>query len=179
MLDTFVLYERTRERAEAMVSRVAPRQRALPTPCEEWQAQELIDHLAGHVRYAASVTNGTDGLDRMVPFREGAGEWRLETALAATALELATHTWDLARSIAADETIDPEVLGTLWDRFLADGPGPPRGPGLIGPAVRIPVSDPLQARFLGQMGRDPVAGVPALLGERLIDADSAPSLTIR
>jgi hypothetical protein len=28
--------------------------------------------------------------------------------------ELAVHSWDLARAIGADETLDPEVVAALW-----------------------------------------------------------------
>lgn len=139
---------------------ITPQQMEAPTPCAEWSVGELVGHLADHLRYIASVDTGAESLDQMVPFREGGGEWRLEPALAATSLELTTHTWDLAQSVGADDGIDPEVLVTLWERFLADGPGPPRGPGLIGPPVPMPASDPLHERFLGMMGRDPFALFP-------------------
>ncbi|MFA9566193.1 MAG: maleylpyruvate isomerase N-terminal domain-containing protein [Acidimicrobiales bacterium] len=155
------LYERSRDRAEAMMGQISPHQTGAPTPCADWSVGQLTEHLADHIRYIASVDSGAESLDQMVPFREGEGEWRLEAALAATSLELTTHTWDLARSVGADDGVDPEVVVTLWERFLADGPGPPRGPGLIGPAVPMPASDPLHERFLGMMGRDPFALLPA------------------
>lgn len=160
MLNVRELYGRSRDRAEALIGQVSPQQMAAPTPCTEWSVGQLIDHLNDQLRYIRSVDSEAGSLDQMVPFREGGGEWRLEAALAATSLELATHTWDLARSVGADDGIDPEVLATLWERFLADGPGPPRGPGLIGPPVPLPASDPLHDRFLGMMGRDPFALVP-------------------
>jgi hypothetical protein len=162
VLNARELYERSRDRAEALISQVLPQQMPAPTPCADWSVGQLIEHLEDHLRYIGSVDSEADSLDQLVPFREGGGEWRLESALAATSLELTTHTWDLARSIGAEDGIDLEVLATLWERFLADGPGPPRGPGLIGPPVPMPASDPLHERFLGMMGRDPFALVPAV-----------------
>jgi hypothetical protein len=143
------------------MSQVSPHQLTAPTPCDDWTVGQLSLHLADHLKYIATVDTGLDDLDHMVTFREGGGEWRLEAALAATALELTTHAWDLARAIGVDDAINPEVLATLWERFLADGPGPPRGPGLIGPPVPMPASDPLHERFLGMMGRNPYAPMPA------------------
>lgn len=159
--DVRELYERSRERAEAVLKQVTPRQMAAPTPCDEWTVGQLVGHLVDHIRYVETIDTGAEPLDRMVSFREGGGEWRLDAALAATCLELTTHTWDLARSIGADDDLDPEVMAMLWERFLVEGPGPPRGPGLIGPAVPMPASDPLHERFLGMMGRDPFAILPA------------------
>ena len=163
MLNVRELYERSQERAEALIGQVAPQQMAAPTPCADWTVGRLIEHLNDHLRYIGSVGGENGSLDQMVRFREGGGEWRLESALAATSLELTTHSWDLARSIGVDDGIEPEVVATLWERFLADGPGPPRGPGLIGPAVPMPASDPLHERFLGMMGRDPFALIPAVM----------------
>ncbi len=161
MLQARELYDRSHDRAEALLSQLTPSHLAAPTPCEDWTVGQLSVHMSDHMKYIASVDTGMDDLDDMVTFRGGGGEWRLETALAATALELTTHAWDLARAIGVNDGINPEVLATLWERFLADGPGPPRGPGLIGPVVPIPASDPLHDRFLGAMGRSPYAPLPA------------------
>lgn len=161
MLHARELYDRSHDRAEALLHQITPPQLAAPTPCEDWTVGQLSLHMTDHLKYISSVDTGLDDLNGMVPFREGGGEWRLETALAATALELTTHSWDLARALGVDDGINPEVLATLWERFLSDGPGPPRGPGLIGPPVPMPASDPLHERFLGMMGRNPYAPLPA------------------
>lgn len=143
------------------MGQISPQHLGAPTPCEEWTVGQLSLHITNHLRYIAEVDTGFDDLDQMITFREGGGEWRLESALAATALELTTHSWDLARAIGVEDGINPEVMASLWERFLADGPGPPRGPGLIGPVVAMPASDPLHERFLGMMGRNPFAPLPA------------------
>lgn len=68
--------------------------------------------------------------------------------------DAAMHTWDLARSIGADETIDPDVVasgrgllarvGDLWRKYGALGPVAPTGPD---------ASE--QDLFIAESGRDP------------------------
>lgn len=66
--------------------------------------------------------------------------------------DLAMHTWDLARAIGADESIDPEVVevgrsllakkGDLWRKY-----------GLLGPIVETEPSADSQTLFLAESGR--------------------------
>jgi hypothetical protein len=69
-------------------------------------------------------------------------------------LDVAVHTWDLARAIGADETLDPDVVAfalTLQDTFEA---GRERGSFAPRP-LEWPVHFSAQARLLHLTGRRP------------------------
>jgi hypothetical protein len=68
-------------------------------------------------------------------------------------LDVAVHTWDLARAIGADETLDPDVVAfalTLQDTFEA---GRERGSFALPSETPAPCS--AQARLLHLLGRRP------------------------
>lgn len=64
------------------------------------------------------------------------------------------HTWDLARAIGADETLDPETVAAVHAWF---GPTETvyRQMGVIGPRVAVPATAGPQAQLLGMFGRTP------------------------
>ena len=69
-------------------------------------------------------------------------------------LDVAVHTWDLARAIGADETLDPDVVAftlTLRDTFEA---GRERG-SFAPPPGDTPADFSAQAHLLHQLGRQP------------------------
>jgi uncharacterized protein (TIGR03086 family) len=69
-------------------------------------------------------------------------------------LDVAVHTWDLARAIAADESLDPDVIAfalTLHDTFEA---GRERG-SFAPPPGTTPTHLSAQARLLHLLGRRP------------------------
>jgi uncharacterized protein (TIGR03086 family) len=70
--------------------------------------------------------------------------------------ELAVHAWDLARAIGADETLDPEVVASIWafGEPMADIL-PSLGIFGSGASGEVPDSAPLQTRLLDLLGRRP------------------------
>jgi hypothetical protein len=69
-------------------------------------------------------------------------------------LDIAVHTWDLARAIGADESLDPDVVAfalTLQDTFDA---GRQRG-AFAPPPGKTPADSSAQARLLYLAGRRP------------------------
>lgn len=70
--------------------------------------------------------------------------------------ELAVHGWDLARAIGADETLDPEVVASLWafGEPLAEIL-PSLGIFGSGASGNVPDSAPQQTRLLDMLGRRP------------------------
>jgi uncharacterized protein (TIGR03086 family) len=74
--------------------------------------------------------------------------------LAIRVLDVAVHTWDLARAVGADETLDPAVVAfalTLQDTFEA---GRERG-SFAPPPGDMPPDISAQARLLHLSGRHP------------------------
>ena len=66
------------------------------------------------------------------------------------------HTWDLARAIGADETLDPSLVGAIW---AAVEPAAPMlaASGMFGTGASgdLPADAPTQARMLDALGRRP------------------------
>ncbi|MDQ4149535.1 MAG: TIGR03086 family metal-binding protein [Actinomycetota bacterium] len=121
---------------------------------DRFEGDLLGDDPKGAWRRAAAEATAAcfekGAMDRTVDLSRGpakAHEYILERIA-----DLAMHTWDLARAIGADETIDPDVVeagralladqGKLWRQY-----------GLLGPIVETaPGADP-QTLFLAESGR--------------------------
>lgn len=64
------------------------------------------------------------------------------------------HTWDLARALGTDETLDPEVVAA-GRRLLAEKGELWRQHGALGPIVPVPDDADEQTRFIAESGRTP------------------------
>ncbi len=49
--DPVVLFERATTRAAAVMAEVSTQQLGGPTPCADWDVQQLIDHMVGGTDY--------------------------------------------------------------------------------------------------------------------------------
>ena len=151
-----------------------------PTPCAEWDAAALVEHVIGFhqflllaplgvrahrpragslARWLAterairSVLDDPDALARPASYFDGATRAPAEM-LPALADDTLVHTWDLARAVGLPDRLD----GDACDRAYAtarlratDGVGS----DLFAPAVAVPDDAPVQDRLLGLLGRDP------------------------
>jgi uncharacterized protein (TIGR03086 family) len=66
--------------------------------------------------------------------------------------DLTIHGWDLARAIGADETIDPESVEILYEKYkpIEDGL---KATGMFGPKIEPPPGADRQAQLLAVFGR--------------------------
>ena len=62
------------------------------------------------------------------------------------------HSWDLARGIGTEETLDPELVVLVYERTLPVAEGL-QETGLFAPPVPVPDDAPLQAKLLALFGR--------------------------
>jgi uncharacterized protein (TIGR03086 family) len=62
------------------------------------------------------------------------------------------HSWDLARGIGADETLDSELVGLVYERTLPVAEHL-HETGLFAPPVPVPADSPLQTKLLAIFGR--------------------------
>jgi len=62
------------------------------------------------------------------------------------------HSWDLARGIGADELLDPELAGLVYERTLPIAEHL-QETGLFKPPVPVPDDAPLQTKLLALFGR--------------------------
>lgn len=65
-----------------------------------------------------------------------------------------SRVYDLARFIGVDTTMPEDLVQGLWDELVPHAQDW-RAIGVLGPAVEVPVSAPLQDRWLGLTGREP------------------------
>ncbi|HSF27143.1 MAG TPA: TIGR03086 family metal-binding protein [Actinomycetes bacterium] len=66
--------------------------------------------------------------------------------------DFAVHSWDLARAVGADESIDPPILEAAWSYLGRHGEGLAAS-GRFGPVVDVPDDADTQTRVLAATGR--------------------------
>jgi uncharacterized protein (TIGR03086 family) len=150
------------------------------SPCTEWDAQGVIDHVLQGYGYFITAFGGEPpdvsgiddpsercatlraalqeqldqpgALEKTVPGPVGdmPGAGLLGIAMGDSLL----HTWDLARATGQDVTLDADVLQQVWDN-IKPVEAMVRGAGVFGPAVEVPDDAPFQDRALAFFGRTP------------------------
>ena len=127
---------------------------------DEAEATRAADHLGDDpvASFAATAAElkaafGEPGAMARTAYHR-AGERTGGQLLGMRVLDIAVHTWDLARAIGADESLDPDVVTfalTLQDTFDA---GRQRG-AFAPPPGKTPADSSAQARLLYLSGRRP------------------------
>ena len=179
--DPVGLFERATACAATVMAGVSAGQLDSPTPCTDWDVQQLIDHMVGGIDYLlaalagepppqrsgrtiedyqrglAQLRNGLrteGGLERTCMSPLGF-EWPVAHAVAGTFMDALNHTWDLATATGQDASLDPGLVEACTAMFLPDMPERGRASGLVGPAVAVPNDALAQDRLLAAMGRQP------------------------
>ncbi|MGH9016118.1 MAG: TIGR03086 family metal-binding protein [Acidimicrobiales bacterium] len=151
-----------------------------PSPCEQWTALDIVTHIVeGHrgviagVRGGQSEPMGADEDPRQAweDARRGIdGIVGDEAALATeidgptgkmpageiigrfVAMDVLVHTWDLARTLGADERLDEDSVRQAYDA-LKPMDAMIRMPNVFGPKLEAPTGADLQTEFLYFLGR--------------------------
>ena len=165
---------------DAAVSAVTPDKWEIQSPCDQWKARDVVAHVvAGHrsviagVRGVESTPLGADE----DPKRAWAEAHRTMEEITAdqetlakeidgptgkmpvgeiigrfVTMDLLVHTWDLARTVGADESLDE---GSVRRAYEAMKPMDAmiRRPGVFGPKLEPPPGADLQTEFLYFLGR--------------------------
>lgn len=142
------------------------------TPCDGWTVRDLVDHAMLWQRNGASALAGIDNDADWATVRpalaaaladpanlEGTadefGGLPKQAAVGLVTADLLIHSWDLARSIGVDASIDEAAaestlmgLQRLPDAVL-------RRKGVYGPAVEVSDDASAQDRLIGFVGRTP------------------------
>ncbi|MGH3744629.1 MAG: TIGR03086 family metal-binding protein [Mycobacteriales bacterium] len=173
-------YRRVARGFGAAVDAAAPDRWDAATPCEQWKARDVVAHVVeGHRGVLAGLTGGTStpvGADED-PQRAWADVSRALGDLTAdpeamakeidgptgkmpagqiitrfVTMDVLVHTWDLARAVGADESLDEDSV-----RHAYEGLKPMdaliRQPGIFGPKLDPPPGADLQTEFLCFLGR--------------------------
>jgi uncharacterized protein (TIGR03086 family) len=146
-----------------------------PTPCAAWDARGVVEHVIGfhdvlvlrplgakparprddpETRWTRTVDALFAALDR-----PGALSAERASLLGVLTTEVLVHTWDLARAISLDVTLDPRLCQLGLDRATANR-DTLEGSGMFAPAVSIADDAPVLARLLALFGRDPRWAAP-------------------
>lgn len=172
-------HERACAGFQAIADRVPDDQWDAPTPCTEWDARALVEHVIGFHEFlllrpmgvrahrpregsadrwratadALFVALGEpDALERETEL-PGGGTSTPRTMLAALTTDVLVHTWDLARGVGLDVHLDPELTARAYD--AASATDLPRDGGMIGPAVPVDDDADVESKLVGLYGRDP------------------------
>jgi uncharacterized protein (TIGR03086 family) len=152
------------------------------TPCPDWSARDLVEHVIGFhevlllrplgvrarrprtgtvERWTATAASIERALDAVGGTPAGAlvpvDPPRVDPALLPIlTADVIVHAWDVERGIGGDEALPRDLVA---DSLSAVEPNADRlaASGLFAPAVSLPPDADLQARLLGLMGRDPFA----------------------
>lgn len=161
-----------------VVDDVAPGGWAVLTPCTEWDAGALVEHVIGFHEF---LLLRPLGVRARRPREDPAARWRathvaIGQALAQPALlepvdyfdaqarrpvdvldaitaDVVIHTWDLGRAVGVDPALDGELLARAYDTARAADAA--HGGGLFAPAVPVSSGATMQDRLVALRGRDP------------------------
>jgi uncharacterized protein (TIGR03086 family) len=165
---------------DAVVRAVPPGQWDTQSPCELWKARDVVAHVvAGHrgviagVRGGESTPLGADE-DPKTAWEEASrsiGEITGDPAALAKEIDgptgkmpageiigrfvnmdLLVHTWDLARTVGADERLDEDSVRRAYET-LKPMDAMIRQPGVFGPRLEPPPGADVQTEFLYFLGR--------------------------
>ncbi len=148
------------------------------SPCPDWKASDVIDHVFGGTAYFTEVFGGTapqvEGdlptryaalraafveafaapgvAERMVPGPLG-GDLPAPVMFGIFTTDTLLHTWDLARATGQDAELDVELLERSWQNALPLDEVI-RGPGIFAPKVEVADDEPVPVKALAFFGRD-------------------------
>ena len=183
--DTRPLLARAFDQAEHLIAGTEATDRALPTPCDEWDVATLSAHMVAVVHRIAGMLGGADpmSLPRFVESDDPAAAWAAERAttdevlghddvlgrtvtapwgtvdgwqaIGSWAVELSTHAWDLAVATGRAGDLDESLAAAV--RPIAQGYLPPVRPEGVafGPVVETGPDASAYDRLVAWQGRDP------------------------
>ncbi|HEY6471706.1 MAG TPA: TIGR03086 family metal-binding protein [Acidimicrobiales bacterium] len=173
-------YRKVSSGFDGAVNAASPDRWDTQTPCAEWKARDLVGHVvAGHRGVIAGIRGGEatplgdnedpqdawqqvsraiieitgdpeaiaielDGPTGKMPAGEMIGQFMC--------MDVLVHTWDLARTVGADEHLDEDSVRLAYDA-LKPVDAMIRRPGVFGPKLEPPAGADLQTEFLYFLGR--------------------------
>ena len=133
-----------------------------PTPCNEWDARALVEHVIGFHEVLLLQPNG---IKAHRPREGPAARWRATQdamfaevgddtpILAALTTDVLVHTWDLATATGLDPSLDLDLVAAAYESVR--GAELPRASGMFGAEVAVGEGAPIVERLVAYSGRDP------------------------
>lgn len=142
-----------------------------PSPCTDWDARGVLEHvIGGHDHMFLRPLDAKPDRPKDDPVARWAVTFAaIEAALSAPGVlddeqyarlvpimtvDVLAHTWDLARAVGADDTLDADLCQAALET-VAPNEAAIRGSEMFGDAVPVPADAPVQDRLLAFLGRDP------------------------
>jgi uncharacterized protein (TIGR03086 family) len=165
---------------DAAVRAVAPDQWDTQSPCDQWTARDVVTHIVQNHRGVIANVRGGES-QPVGPDEDLQQAWQQATlaleeitgdpeAIARevdgptgpmpagqiigqfVCMDVLVHTWDLARTIGADERLDEGAVGRAYEA-LKPLDAMIRQPNVFGPKLEPPREADLQTEFLYFLGR--------------------------
>ncbi len=150
-------------------------QLSLPTPCEEWDVEQLIAHLVAGPGVGIVMASGNtpdwsaepapissnwaadfrSAADDLINVWHQAGESVDPRKVDWQTAEFAVHAWDLARATGESTDLDPEVARRGLAFLSGTLTTPERRGDYFAPEVPVPDHAPPYDRLAAFAGRDP------------------------
>lgn len=166
------------------VTGVKPADLTKPTPCTQWNVQQLLDHFSGTAWWVATSLGASKlaTTPRTAPEAyDAATNAALQAARAPGALnkqimgpmgemmpaaqllgmacmDIFIHGWDLAKATGQDTKLDPRLVDACHGMMAAMPAAQlvgARRQGAFGPEVKVPPTASTQDKLLGLTGRRP------------------------
>jgi uncharacterized protein (TIGR03086 family) len=183
--DLIDAHQRACDGFQAVADQVPDDKWGVPTPCTEWDARALVEHVIGFHefllirplgarahrpregpadRWRATATalfdalSEPDALDRETEL-PGGGTSSPRTMLASLTNDVVAHHWDLARATGIDLDPDPDLVARAWEIASSDKSFGGGG-DMFDPAVQVPEDAPVLDKLVARYGRDPAWSPP-------------------
>ena len=150
-----------------------------PTPCTDWNARDLVEHVIGFheflllrplgvranrpredpaARWAATADAlfaalAADGVLDHATELPGGGQSTPRQMLGALTTDVLVHTWDLARATGVAVTLDEELCADAY--AAARGANIGRDSGMVGREVPVGDDADTATKLIALYGRDP------------------------
>ena len=178
-------HHRACDRFGAVAKAFPSEQWAAPTPCTEWTAHALVEHVIGFHEFlllrplnvrvhrprkgryerwnttAAALFDCLDaeGVLDCATDLPGGGQSSARLMLAALTTDVLVHTWDLARAGGIEPDLDSELTAAAYDSAMSTGLR--RDDGMIGPEIIGDFASDIESRMVAFYSRDPAWQPPA------------------
>ncbi len=181
MTDIQDRYRQVSNGFDAAVKAATPDKWGVQSPCDQWNARDVVDHVVSGHRYVIARVRGHEAEEQQSADDDPTKAWNEVTlamdeitgdqdALAKevdgpfgkmpsgeiidrfVTMDLLVHTWDLARAVGVDERLDEVAVRRAYD-VLKPMDALIRQPGVFGPKLEPPPGADLQANFLYFLGR--------------------------
>lgn len=167
---------------DAVVQRVAPDAWTNPTPCEGWNATDLVEHQCAVLNGVSAVAETgemaapsppqdmsdpvaawSETRDRVMAAIDQQGVlaqqgpfWfktpTVDDLIGTVMWDAVAHTWDLATAVGQDPALDDALAQAAYD-VVAPLSEMMVKTGRTGPVIEVPDDAPILTRYLGLVGR--------------------------